>query len=245
MSEPFARPHSGPELMDVGTFSELCSRMARRAARGRADAQAPATRPAQPRVVDLAELGARVLNDPAAARAVSDSAPAGTSDAPICPAPALEVEIDRARSRDAVAHLSVRLARCYASAAALFVVHRGIIRGVSGDGLQGRAEAILFPAGAESVFAEVASSGAAFRGGPPADGLDHRILRALGRDRVEEIAVLPIALRGRVVSLLYADNGPAALGDATAAALTTVCARVGAAWERLIRESRRRARIRL
>jgi hypothetical protein len=211
MTEPFARPHTGPELMDARTFSELYSRMAGRPVRRRAEPQPAAPPRAATRVVDLAELGARVVSDPAAGRRASP----------------------------------VHLARCYASAAALLLVHRGIIQGVSADGVHGRPDAILFPAGAESVFAEVASSGAAFRGAPPAAGLDHRILRALGRDHVQEIAVLPIALRRRVVSLLYADNGCEALGDASAAALTTVCARIAAAWERLIRESRRSGRIRL
>ena len=51
---------------------------------------------------------------------------------------------------------------------------------------------------------------------------------------VQEIAILPVTLRGRVVNVLYADNGPEALGDASAAALTSVCARVAAAYERLI-----------
>jgi hypothetical protein len=41
------------------------------------------------------------------------------------------------------------------------------------------------------------------------------------------------------VNLLYADNGPEALGDASAAALHAVCARVAAAYERLIRERKR------
>jgi hypothetical protein len=58
---------------------------------------------------------------------------------------------------------------------------------------------------------------------------------------VQEIAVLPVALSGRVVNLLYADNGPEALGDASVAALTSICARVGAAYERLIRERKRSA----
>jgi len=67
-------------------------------------------------------------------------------------------------------------------------------------------------------------------------------MRAFGREHVQEIAVLPVTLRDRVVSLLYADNGPEALGDASAAALTSVCGRVAAAYERLIHERKRGAR---
>jgi hypothetical protein len=120
-------------------------------------------------------------------------------------------------------------------------VHRGIIQGLCADGLSARPDAVLFPAGAESVFGAVAASARPFRGAPRAGGLDARILRALGREHVQEIAVLPVTLSGRVVNLLYADNGPEALGDASAAALSAVCARVATAYERLIRERKRGA----
>lgn len=176
------------------------------------------------RVFDLAELGARVIHSPAPPARVPSPAAAA----------ALEAEIDRAGSREAVARLAVYLARGYAAASALLLVHRGFVQGLCADGILGRADTILFPADAPSLFGEVAASGRPFRGAPPARGLDARILRAFGREHAQEIAVLPVALHGRIVSLLYADNGPEALGDASAAALTSVCARVAAAYERLI-----------
>jgi hypothetical protein len=177
------------------------------------------------RVFDLAELGARVVSrpEPPAARVPSPAAAA-----------ALEAEIDRSGSRESVARLALYLARGYASATALLLVHRGMVQGLAGDGLLGQPDTILFPADASSAFGEVAASGRPFRGAPPANGLDARILRAFGREHVQEIAILPVTLRGRIVSLLYADNGPEALGDASAAALTSVCTRVAAAYERLI-----------
>ncbi len=232
--------------MDARTFSELHSRIVQRTERRRAESQPPAPRPeppgdaAQP-VFDLADLGARVVSSPATAR--REPARAAPSGAPASPAAAaaLESEIDLASSREGVARLTVYLARRYAAASALLLVHRGIIQGLCANGLQGRPDAILFPADAASVFGEVASSGRPFRGVPRAGGLDARILRALGREHVQEIAVLPVTLGGRVVNLLYADNGPEDLGDASAAALTSVCARVAAAYERLIRERKRSA----
>lgn len=240
MTQPFARPHSGEELMDARTFSELHARIAERAERRRAESPPPAPRAVPPRaaaqrVFDLAELGARVVSDPATAERefARPASPAAAA--------ALEAEIDRSSSREAVTRLAVYLARSYASATALLLVHRDIIQGLCADGLQGRPDAVLFPAGAASVFGEVASSGRPFRGAPRAGGLDARILRALGREHVQEIAVLPVSLSGRVVNLLYADNGPEALGDASAAALNAVCARVAAAYERLIRERKRSA----
>jgi hypothetical protein len=185
------------------------------------------------RVVDLAELGARVVGDAVPAR--REPARAHAPRAPGSRAAALEAQLDRAGSREAVAHIAVQLARSYASAAALLLVHRGIIQGVCGDGLAGRPEAVLVPASTASVFGAVAASGRPHRGAPRAAGLDARILRALGREHAREIAVLPVSLRGRVVSLVYADDGPDPLGDASFAALASVCARVANAYERLIR----------
>lgn len=186
------------------------------------------------RIFDLAELGARVISSGASCA----PAPADRIPSPAAAA-ALEAEIDRSGSREAVARLAVYLARSYASATALLLVHRGIVQGLCADGIAGRADAILFPADASSVFGQVAASGQPYRGAPRAMGLEARILRALGREHVQEIAVLPVMLGGRVVSLLYADNGPEALGDASAAALACVCTRVAAAYERLIRERKR------
>jgi len=185
------------------------------------------------RAFDLAEeLGARVIHSPT---------PPGHAPSPASSA-ALEAEIDRSGSRESIARLAVYLARGYAAASALLLVHRGIVQGLRADGILGRPDTIMFPADASSVFGEVATSGRPFRGAPPASGLDARILRAFGREHVQEIAVLPVTLRDRVVSLLYADNGPEALGDASAAALTSVCGRVAAAYERLIHERKRGAR---
>jgi hypothetical protein len=60
------------------------------------------------------------------------------------------------------------------------------------------------------------------------------VLRALGREAVREMAVLPVSVGGRVAALLYADNGREPLGDAALAALGDVARRLGQAYERLI-----------
>jgi hypothetical protein len=156
-------------------------------------------------------------------------------------AAALEVEIDGSSSREHVARLAVHLARAYSPAAALFLVHRGMIERIRGEGSHNRGGALLFPADASSLFAEVVANGEPYRGAPPEGGFEDRILRALGRQHVQEIALLPVAIRGRVVNVLYADNGPEALGDASFAALAVVCARVSRAYERLILERKAEA----
>ena len=149
-------------------------------------------------------------------------------------AAALEAEIDGCSSREHVARLAVHLARAYSPAAALFLVHRGMIERIRGEGSPSRGGALLFPADASSLFAEVVASGEPYRGAPPEGGFEDRILRVLGRQHVQEIALFPVAIRGRVVNLLYADNGAEALGDASFAALAAVCARLSRAYGRLV-----------
>jgi len=145
-------------------------------------------------------------------------------------AAALEAEIDRSTHREHVARLAVHLARAYVSAAALLRIHRGVIHGVCGEGVANCGEQLLFPADLTSPFSEVLKRQEPSRGLPPQHGLGARILGMLGRENVQEIAVLPITIQGRIVGLLYADNGAEALADASFAALQAVCARLAKAY---------------
>ena len=90
-----------------------------------------------------------------------------------------------------------------------------------------------------SVFSRVAASHEPYRGAPPDRTLEQRVLRALGRAAVEEIAVLPIRIGDRVRMLLYADNGRELVSDGSFAALSVLARRLGRTYERLI--LRRRA----
>ena len=74
----------------------------------------------------------------------------------------------------------------------------------------------------------------------PSAGVDARILRAMGRADAAEIAILPVAIHGRVVNLLYVDNGPDRIGETSYAALLTLCDLVAQAYERLILSCKRR-----
>lgn len=149
-------------------------------------------------------------------------------------AAALESEIDQCGTREHVIRLAVHLARSYVEAAAIFSVRHDLIEGVVGEGFDAHVAATVIPAEAGSLFGQVAATGTMFRGSPPAEGLE--VLGALGRDHAREIAILPVAIRGRVVTMLYADNGPEVLGDAAVAALGAVCTRISRNYARLILE---------
>ncbi len=73
-----------------------------------------------------------------------------------------------------------------------------------------------------------------FRGAPPTDGIDGRLLDTLGRSEAQEVLVQPVTLRGRVVSLLYADNASAPFAETSAAALAAISPILSRAYENLI-----------
>jgi hypothetical protein len=134
--------------------------------------------------------------------------------------------------------LVLRIGAFYAQATAFLAVRGGVIHGLlaAGDALAGRVAEIQLPISTPSVLAAPAG-GRPFRGRPPSSGVDAKLLGLLGR-RPRELAVLPILLGGRTVSLLYADNGEAALAGSGMAALEALCETTGAAYERLLLASR-------
>jgi len=218
----------GEELIDAEIFHALYSKIA-----------AESTRTPEARSVSRAVEPRRaaaltpVLAPPAPHARPRRTAPPARPPS-TATAAALEAEIDRSTHREHVARLAVHLARAYVSAAAVLRIHRGVIHGVCGEGVTNCGEQLLFPADSTSPFSEVLKHQEASRGLPPQHGLGARILGMLGRENVQEIAVLPIAIQGRIVGLLYADNGAEALADASFAALQAVCARLAKAYERLI-----------
>jgi hypothetical protein len=103
-----------------------------------------------------------------------------------------------------------------------------------GEGMNESLDGILIPAEIDSIFSLPATAGKPFRGPPPNGGLDARVLAALSRKGVQEVLVHPIAIRDRVVNLLYADNGSEPLAETSIAALGALCGCVARAYERLI-----------
>jgi hypothetical protein len=148
----------------------------------------------------------------------------------------LEAALEHSANRDEIAGLTVRIARGYARAAGLFLIHAETVVGVAGadDELGRRIQGVVIPVTTECSLAAVAKTGEGFRGAPPRDGIDARVVAALGRSEARELLLLPIRIRGRVVNVLYADNGPDACGATSEAALRALCDAAARAYERLI-----------
>ena len=148
----------------------------------------------------------------------------------------LEAEIAAAPDREVIALHALRIALHHASAAAIFVVHRGVIRGyrAAGADIAEHIEGLLVPVASPSLLSQAVAQGIGFRGAPPEAGIDQQIFRALGRSDAVDVAILPVRIRDRVVNLLYVDNGPEVLAESSIAALSSLCECIATAYGRLI-----------
>ncbi len=146
-----------------------------------------------------------------------------------------ESELGSAPDRDAIADCALRLARTHATAVALFAVHRGVIRGCGALGVGfPRTDGLLIPMSSDSVLSQAVREGQRFRGAFPSGGVDEQLFSALGREGISDAVILPVRIRGRVLNLLYADNGSHPLGESSVAALVALSDAVSRAYARLI-----------
>ena len=148
----------------------------------------------------------------------------------------LELQLAEARHRKQVSDLAVRIAACYARATALFVVNDETIAGLSaeGEGLAERIEGVLISTECEGLFRAPLSTGQAHRQAPSASADDVRLMRALGRSEACDVLIVPVAVRGRTVNLIYADNGPDRLAETAVGALVTLGSFLTKVYEGLI-----------
>ncbi len=154
----------------------------------------------------------------------------------LLPLDQLLVALDRAQDRSEVARHALEIARHHAPMAALFAVRNGLVRllHARSDFDGERTEATAIPVDATVLSGTVEEDGALLRGAPSPHSLSDKMGRALGRQAVREAAVYPVTLAGRVVNLLYVDNGPEHLDAEGGPALRELCEFVAKAYERII-----------
>jgi hypothetical protein len=154
---------------------------------------------------------------------------------------ALEADLAMTGDRDTVVPTALRIAASYARAAAVFAVRDGMIQGILAA--QGSAsdpiDGLYVPAAEPSMLA-TAARGVVFHGTPAREGVDAIVARLVGGGEPREAAIVPISIRGRVMQLLYVDNGPDPLPPSSLSALGVLCDGVSAAYGRLISASTRR-----
>lgn len=146
--------------------------------------------------------------------------------------------IDAAETRDEIVEATVALCLATFRRVVFFIVREPWIIGWTGggDGMdRERAAALRIPLDTPSVFRTVVRDRSVFVGRLGTDEEDHRFLDALDKRPATNAALFPIAVRGRVVNLVYGDNGATGhvkpgLGD-----LLLALQRVPRAYLRIIR----------
>lgn len=176
-----------------------------------------------PRSLDEWREGAAVEDPPVPAAAVS--AWGGAVDDPGAPAAVPETDdplrepaerLLSAVTRDEIARVVLEVAGRLFRRRLLFFLQRDRIVGWDGGGdgvSRERLRNVLLPRESLSLFSAVQDGDGPFRG-PVADvPANRRLFQDLGLDPPQEAFLLPLMLKGRVVSVLYGDNGGAPLDE--------------------------------
>jgi hypothetical protein len=157
---------------------------------------------------------------------------------------ALERALAGSDARGKLIDTALALACRFAHLAALFVVRDDYASGLAarrGDEALGIDRIVLPLAAQDGLLARCLSTREAQRG-LPSSGLDRALAKSLRSTPDTELAVFAVAIGGRVVNLLVAQAASGALGGTAAAALGALAPQIGAAYERLIRAQKQKAR---
>lgn len=152
----------------------------------------------------FADLEARIVDEEARQSSVP-----GPDLSPLSFQEAVQ-EIGRAEGREEVARAVLRYARSKAARALLLNVQGDVLTGWAGvaDDLDADAvRRIAVPLGSPSVFRLVRESRSHFIGPLGKDPGNVRFLKAAGKKWPATAALMPILFRGKVVYILYTDNG--------------------------------------
>ncbi|MEZ4400255.1 MAG: hypothetical protein R3B06_09565 [Kofleriaceae bacterium] len=153
-----------------------------------------------------------------------------------------EAALAAATERDAIADLAVAYARSAWGGAVVLVVREGLAvghRGFGGQVTPAALAALTIPLGQPSIFATVVDSGRAVVGRPAPGGLVQARFLRLFEGLAPDAALAPVAVRGRVVNLVFAVAPRAPLAVA-AHDLGLIAAAMGEAYERLILDAKAR-----
>ena len=145
--------------------------------------------------------------------------------------------LDKARARDEVLEIFFAFSRQFLDYTALFVVHDDVADGRDAFGSGASAKAvrrIAVPLDVPGTFADVRSMLHPHVGPFASSELDAIVLRDLEREPNTPAIVLPVAIRGRAVLLLYGDRGGDPFELEEIPELLSFVPKVEAAFKRLI-----------
>jgi hypothetical protein len=146
--------------------------------------------------------------------------------------------LDRATTRDEIVDAAIALCLHYFKRVIFFIVRQPWVLGWNGAG-EGMdrhlAESLRIPLDQPSVFQSVAQERTVFIGRLAAGPENEKFLKAIAKRPQTTAAVFPIAVRGRVVNLIYGDAGAGGGVRAEVGGLLVHAQHVTRAYLRIIR----------
>jgi hypothetical protein len=164
---------------------------------------------------------------------------AGARPAPEAKDPAAAAErIDGASTRDEVVAGVLALARCYFKRVVFFIVREPWVLGWDGAGEgmdRARAAALRVPLDLPSVFQSVTRNRTMFVGRPGPEEANQAFLASIDKKPGTTAAIFPVALRGRVVNLVWGDSGATGAARGDLGQLLALMQKIPRAYLRIIR----------
>jgi len=151
---------------------------------------------------------------------------------------AAAARLDSATTRDEVVAAALALGRCYFRRVVFFIVREPWVLGWDGVGEgmdRARASALRIPLDLPSVFQGVTRNRTMFVGRPGPEETNRAFLEAIGKKTGTTAALFPIAVRGRVVNLVWGDSGSAGAARGDLGQLLAHVQKVPRAYLRIIR----------
>jgi len=266
-SPPASAPQTRPAPVS-GTQPAVASPRTAPAAAPQAPSQAPPTAPvrpapqppaqpaaAQPRPIPSAPPpGARPLGSalPPSTQTATQTATAGAASVEASVpdsipdwtlAQAREHLAKATRDRDELITVALRFARRTFDFVAAFAVIRGAAVGwdVRGEGTErARVQQVSIPLDTPSVFRTVTMSRGSYVGPLPSDGLTRHFVEQFGR-APRALFLFPVEVKGRLVALVYGDNGPKSVSQLRLSELLLFCQDLPSAFQELIYLRKKRA----
>lgn len=154
-------------------------------------------------------------------------------------------EIGKAQHRDAVARAVLRYARSKAARAVLLNVQGDVALGwdaVGEDLTPEVARTIALPIGTPSVFKLVRESRSHYIGPIGKEAGNVRFLKLAGKKWPASAAIMPILFRGKVVYILYVDNGHKQQVDPDVGELLILSQNITRSMEQMVAKKQQQAR---
>ncbi len=146
--------------------------------------------------------------------------------------------VEAAVTRDELVAAVLALGRCYFKRVVFFIVREPWVLGWDGVGEgmdRARASALRVPLDLPSVFQGVTRNRTMFVGRPGPGEADQAFLDAIGKKPGTTAALFPVAVRGRVVNLMWGDSGTTGAARGDLGQLLAFMQRIPRAYLRIIR----------